>query len=311
MKQYILTVVSALLFFSSCADEQLDRFAIDDISVAITQTWEGKFPHFEVKVSDNHGGGAGKLVLRVSYSDVLQKVTGIKDIELTGVDGQYSYTVKEFPLSFAGDTYKAFAYLEKEGCKIASKKLTMTVPGNYAPEVTSGTFVPYNDDTQDILYGLKGEVHLYGSNFSHYITAYPYNPLSMYIDSPSSCEVHQDKVVVSNCTVKFYGENSIILKLYGTSYQFNFDVPGLRIESVDKTVARINEPITMKVSGMKPEHTYEVYDATVVSAENDEIIFIPNQYWEDKKLQLIEKRNGGDLGFNTMYCNSSITITVQ
>lgn len=311
MRQYIFTIFSALLLFSSCADEQLDRFAIDDISVGITQTWEGRYPHFDVKVTNKQGNTTGKVMLRLLYSDQVEEAK-IKEIELTGANGNYSYTAKDFPFSFAGDTYNAFAYVEAGNYRINSEMLTMTVPGSNEPEVTSATFVAY-DDPGNSYYGIRGDIHLYGSNFSRYLSAHAYDQEIhyMYLDPSSQYEVKLDEFIIHDCTVHFYGENPITIRQLGRRYTFNFDVPGLKIESIDKTVVRLGESITMKVSGMKPDCTYEISDATIVSAENGTIVFKPKTYFEGKKIELREKRLKNRFTQNIMYYYSKVPIIVR
>lgn len=309
MRQYIFAILSAVLLFSACADEQLDRFAIDDVSVGITQTWEGKYPHFEVKVKSEQGNNVGKVKLRLFYHDQVlsnEKDGETKDIELTGADGSYSYTAKDFPYAFTGDTYKAFAYVEEAGYMINSEVLTMTVPGSYAPEVTAGTFV-FSEATAEHQYGF-GDIHLYGSNFSRHLSVSKYDQdVYLWMEVPVAFDVYPEEVIIHNCKVMNYGENEVTIR-QGENYTFKFDVPGLKIDSVDKTVARFGETITMKVSGMKPDCTYEVYDAKVVSAEDGTIKFVPNQYWQNQKIQLIEKHYRNNA---IMYCYYGIPISVR
>ncbi len=314
MKYYIFTLLSALMLFSSCADEELDRFAIDDISINITQSWDDKNPRFDVKVSNEQNQNIGKVMLRLFYHDQTAQSDyegDCKDIELKGSDGNYSYTANDFPNAFAGDTYKAYAFTEIDGYMITSEKLEMIVPGDHTPIVTSGTFVFYEQSAEHPYYG-EGEIHLTGSNFSRHLYVSEYDQTSSYLMIPENvlCDVSSDEAIIRGCTVNCYGENEVVIRQLGKSYTFNFDVPGLKIESFDKRYASLGQTITMKVSGMKSECTYEIYDAKIVSAADDEIKFIPNQYWQNQKVKLIEKHHR-DAVYDAMYCFSNDRITVR
>lgn len=312
MKQYIITILSLLTLFASCSNEELDNFAIDDINISLALTWEGHYPHFEVKVNNECNRKISKVMLRLLYHDQVKteiNERNFKDIELTGTGGIYSYTAKDFEHSFAGDSYKAYAYIYEEGCFIRSEIISMTVPGNKAPEMTSGAFVFNEDGT----YFGEGDIHLYGSNFSHHLRIIEPKQYYDYVQfsNSTSYEFLPNEIIIHNCRISRYGENSVSLYQNGITTECTFDVPGLKIESVSRRRALIGETVIMKVSGMKPECEYRVLAATTVSVEDGIVKFIPDCDWEDHKVILVEKHfRQNSWNLNNMYCYYDKTLTV-
>lgn len=315
MKYHIFTILSAFMLFSSCAEEELDHFAIEDVSISISQTWDGQYPQFDVSIANERNHKLDKVMLRVSYHDQVDQTGNdweFKDIELTCVDGKYTYTSKDFPYAFTGDCYKAYAYTKVDGCTMSSEVLTMRIPGSYEPQVSSATFSFDEASDERPFYGCYGTIHLAGSNFSRYlyISRYEQTDDWLSLPEPESYNVSANDIFVNQCIIRSYGEHLINVNQYGKRYSVSFDVTGLSIDGVDKTKARFRETITMKVSGMKPDCIYEIYDAKVISAEDGVIKFTPNQYWQNQQIRLEEKRPAGNWNVNTMYCYSKERITV-
>ena len=275
MKNIIISMIASLMLFVSCADVEPDKYAFEDIDVEIMQAWDGKYPKFEVTVNNPMNNKIDKVVIRLLYHDQMSRFESeneVKDIELPYTGGKCVYTAKdEFPHAFTGDTYKAYAYAVVGNCIARSGEVKMVITGTYAPEVTSATFV-----FDDISKSNKGKVHIYGKNFSQR-HLFGSSKGHVQVPYPFGAAVYSDSIVIGNCSASAYGESEITLRQYDESTPVKVTVPGLRIESLDKTTVKVREGemLTVTVSGMRADCTYSVLGADIVSIEDGIIKCVP------------------------------------
>lgn len=288
MKNYIIIMIVSLMLFVSCSDVELDSFAIDGVHVNLNMSWGDGCPRYEVRVNNPNEQEIDKVRLRLRYHDKAVTEYGDdeqKEVEMTSEDDRYVYDLKVFPSAFAGNMITAYAYVSVDGLNLGSNKCVMTVPESSDIEVTSAKFV-YDDPSLNSTN--RGTLYIYGQ-FSPWHLYYARGSKIALSSDMSMYGCYPDRLVIRDCYPEIYGTANIILLQSKNDLAIDVDIPGeLSIDKMDRTSVRVGGYLTLKVSGLRKDCTYEVEGMDVENIGRGTITCKP--YIKGKqKVCLIEK----------------------
>lgn len=289
MKNIIISMIASLMVFASCEDVEPDRFVVDDVHVELNQSWGDGCTRYEVKIDNPKNLKIDRVGLRLKYHDKAATVYDkdeLKEIVLTAENGKYVYDAKDFPYAFAGDMITAYAYVSVGGLDLGTGEVLQIVPGSPDLEVTSAKFV---FDDPSLTTTNRGTIYIYG-RFSPRHLYHKQGSRIALPDKSTEYDYYPDSLVIRNCYPEIYGKASIILHQYYKDYTVDVDIPGtLSIDELDKQYVRAHEYLTLTVSGMRDDCTYEVSDMTIVNIGDGTITCKPHRTGYYQKVCLIER----------------------
>lgn len=287
MKNIIISMIASLMLFVSCEDVEPDRFVVDDVHVELVQSWGNGYPRYEVKIDNPRNLKIDRVGLRLKYHDKAATVYDrdeMKDFDLTAEGGRYVHDVNEFPYAFAGDRITAYAYVTVGGMKLGSGEHVMVVQGNPNMEITSAKFVL---DDPSLTSTNRGTIYISGNFSPRHLIPKEGSYITL-PDDNAEYDYSPGRLVIRGCYAEAYGKASIVLRHYNKDYIVDMDIPGeLSIDGVDKYNISLSNLLTLTVSGMREDCTYDVQDMTIVSMENGTIKCKPTSAGY-KKVRLIE-----------------------
>lgn len=288
MKNIIISMIASLMLFASCEDVEPDSFAVDDVQIELIHNWEGGCMHYEVKIDNPKNLKLDRVGLRLRYHDKAPNDyynDELKDIELTAEDGKYVYEAKDFPYAFAGDKIYAYAYVSVGGLELGSGEAVQVVPGSPDLEVTSAKFV---FDDPSLTSTNRGTIYISG-RFSPRHLAHKQGTYITLPDDNTEYNYYSDRLEIRGCYAEAYGKTSIVLRQYNKDYTVDVDVPGeLSIDKVDRYSISVRDYLTLKVSGLREDCTYEVSGMTIENIARGSITCKPHDTGR-QKVRLIEK----------------------
>lgn len=288
MKNIIISMIASLMLFASCEDVEPDSFAVDDVQIELIHNWEGGCMHYEVKIDNPKNLKLDRVGLRLRYHDKAPNDyynDELKDIELTAEDGKYVYEAKDFPYAFAGDKIYAYAYVSVGGLELGSGEAVQVVPGSPDLEVTSAKFV---FDDPSLTSTNRGTIYISG-RFSPRHLAHKQGTFITLPDDNTEYDCYSDRLEIRGCYAEAYGKTSIVLRQYNKDYTVDVDVPGeLSIDKVDRYSISVRDYLTLKVSGLREDCTYEVSGMTIENIARGSITCKPHDTGR-QKVRLIEK----------------------
>lgn len=289
MKNIIISMIVSLMLFASCEDVEPDRFVVDDVHVELVQSWGDGYPCYEVRIDNPKNLKVDRVGVRLRYHDKAPNDyynDELKDIELTAEDGKYVYEAKDFPYAFAGDKIYAYAYVSVGGLELGSGEAVQVVPGSPDLEVTSAKFV---FDDPSLVSTNRGTIYLYGRFSPRHLYHYKKGSYIALPDNNAEYDYYPDRLEIRGCYPEIYGKASIVLRQYSKDYTVDVDIPGeLSIDKVDRYSISVRDYLTLKVSGLREDCTYEVSGMTIENIARGSITCKPHDIGR-QKVRLIEK----------------------